>query len=223
MTVPEVKPIRRKTKRGAISGCLLAGILIASLVQYLDKGEVTWITDGFRFIETSARQLVDRVQLTPANLESAARQPGKIDQKTRFANALVGRITSVKDGDSVMLMDDDWHSHEIRLQGIDAPEKDQPYGLSSKVALGKMILGRRVAVDVTGPDKYNRTLGTLYLDDSNIDVAMVRGGHAWWYRYYHPDNRELARAEKQARDKQLGLWQLEDPVPPWVWRRSRRR
>lgn len=198
------------TKRLSISGYLLAGIFIASLVQYQDKGEVTWITDSFRFVETSARRLLDPAPITPATVEPAA-------------NALVGRISSVKDGDSVMLMDDDRHSHEIRLEGIDAPEKDQPYGLKAKTALGKMILGRRVTVEVTGTDKYGRTLGTIYLDENSIDVAMVRGGHAWWYSYYHPDNRELARAEKQARDEQLGLWQDADPVRPYDWRKSRRR
>lgn len=199
------------TKRHGISGYLLAGIFIASIVQYMDKGEVSWITDSFRFVETSARQLlvVDPAPLKPENAESDA-------------NSLVGRITSVKDGDSVMLLDDDWQSHEIRLQGIDAPEKDQPHGLSSKVALGKMILGRRVTVAVTGLDKYDRTLGSVYLDAGNIGVAMVRGGHAWWYRYYNPGNRALANAEKYARDNQLGLWQHDDPVPPWEWRRNRR-
>ena len=77
MTFEELQPVRRNTKRRGISGYLLAGILIASLVQYLDKGEVTWITDSFRFTETSARQLFNRVQLTPANLEPGARQSEK--------------------------------------------------------------------------------------------------------------------------------------------------
>ena len=121
-----------------------------------------------------------------------------------------------------MLMDSDWVSHEIRLGGIDAPERDQPHGRRSKYALAKLILGRTVDVDVTGTDKYNRIIGAIVVDGSWVEVEMVRSGNAWWYRYFNPDIRELAKAEKETRQNKRGLWQDEAPIPLRDWRRGKR-
>lgn len=42
-----------------------------------------------------------------------------------------GQIIDVLDGDTVKLRSD-WHIYKIRLAGIDAPEKQQAYGVQSK-------------------------------------------------------------------------------------------
>ena len=39
----------------------------------------------------------------------------------------------------------------------------------------------------------------------HVNLAMVADGYAWWYRYYARNNRELAAAETEARDRGLGL------------------
>jgi endonuclease YncB( thermonuclease family) len=43
-----------------------------------------------------------------------------------------GRVVSVADGDTITVLDRDKHQHEIRLNGIDAPEKEQPFGNRSR-------------------------------------------------------------------------------------------
>ena len=43
---------------------------------------------------------------------------------------LHGQIIDVLDGDTVKLRSD-WHIYKIRLAGIDAPEKQQAYGVQS--------------------------------------------------------------------------------------------
>ncbi len=38
---------------------------------------------------------------------------------------------------------------------------------------------------------------------------------------YAPDNKELAAAEKQAREKKLGLWADPSPTAPWDWQKHK--
>ena len=113
-------------------------------------------------------------------------------------------------------------AHGIRLFGIDTPEWDQPHGSAAREALARLVDGRNVAVVTVETDDYGRTVGTVYLGDTNINLAMIEAGHAWWYRRYAPYERYLAAAEERARRQGRGLWSGADPVPPWNWRRSRR-
>jgi micrococcal nuclease len=71
-------------------------------------------------------------------------------------------------------------------------------------------------------DSYGRQVGTLYSNGFTINQAMVASGYAWWYRYYARNERELAAAEREARDERRGLWAAPDAVAPWEWRRRKR-
>jgi len=117
----------------------------------------------------------------------------------------------------------------IRLDGIDCPEDDQPWGDTATAGLIKMIGGRELQIEIRGQDKYGRSLGTIFVEDkntgaeTNVNVRMVRLGHAWVYRQFckHlPRNRrsELSRSERLARARKTGLWRAHNPVPPWQWR-----
>jgi endonuclease YncB( thermonuclease family) len=135
---------------------------------------------------------------------------------------LSGRVVRVADGDTVSVLDSDNKQHKVRLFGIDTPERDQHHGKAAKKALAALVAGKTVGVVSVEKDSYGRTVGTLYLHDTNINAAMVQGGHAWWYRHYAPHNRLLAAMEQQAREAKRGLWTNPEPVPPWDWRRNKR-
>jgi endonuclease YncB( thermonuclease family) len=49
----------------------------------------------------------------------------------------------------------------IRLHGIDAPERDQPYGDMATAAL-KYMVGRSVYYVETDTDRYGRMVASLY-------------------------------------------------------------
>ena len=123
-----------------------------------------------------------------------------------------GRVTHVRDGDTIELGE-----RAVRLQGIDAPESDQPYGKRAGQALRERIGGRRVRVETHGRGSYGRVIGTVFLDGANVNAWLVRKGYAWVYDRYNDDPR-LPRLERQARQAQRGLWAGSDPVPPWQWR-----
>jgi endonuclease YncB( thermonuclease family) len=71
-------------------------------------------------------------------------------------------------------------------------------------------------------DDYGRTVGLLYQGGRHVNLAMIATGNAWWYRYYAPHERQFEAAETAARERRIGLWRDDRPIPPWDWRRGRR-
>lgn len=199
---------------------LLAGL---SLFQYLVQGEVSWHRGALDSVSSTLREYATR--------EDAGwrRATGKLEQVGAAREGspprefdLSGRVVRVADGDSLSLLDRDNKQHTIRLYGIDAPERDQPHGRSAGAALTALVANSRVGVTVVEEDDYGRLVGTVYVDGSNINLAMVRAGHAWWYRYYAPHDHPLATAEQEARQAQRGLWSDAAATPPWDWRRQQK-
>lgn len=45
-----------------------------------------------------------------------------------LADTLTGKVVGVSDGDTITVLDSDKRQHKIRVAGIDAPEKNQPFG-----------------------------------------------------------------------------------------------
>jgi micrococcal nuclease len=132
-----------------------------------------------------------------------------------------GTVMSVSDGDTFKLETPEGTKVKVRLYGIDAPEKKQPFGDASFDALKSKILGQKVTVDVVTTDRYKRTVGIVSLNGRCINTEMIREGWAWAYTEYlkRPYASEYINAEKEARDKGLGLWKQRNPQPPWEYRK----
>jgi len=140
---------------------------------------------------------------------------------------LLGRVVAVADGDTVTVLDAHQQQHRIRLVGIDAPENRQAFGRKSGDLLRSWVHGQEVRVEHTKTDRYNRILGKIWLDERDINLAMIEAGMAWYYQQFardlSPADREpYAQAETQARAQRLGLWADPDPQAPWDFRRQRR-
>ena len=135
------------------------------------------------------------------------------------AETLTGQVVGVHDGDTLTLRVAGNQSAKVRLAGIDAPELKQPYGQQAKQALSALAFGKAARVESPGPDKYGRTLGTVFVGAVNVNAELVKRGAAWVYRAY-PFPPELEVLEAQAQAAKRGLWAL--PVgqrcPPWDWR-----
>jgi len=140
---------------------------------------------------------------------------------------LAGRVVSVRDGDTVKVLDAGMVQHNIRLAGIDAPELHQAFGRVSQRHLSAAIQGKTVVVRWNKHDRYGRIVGTILLDDQDVNLDQVRAGLAWHYKRYEreqpPAERvTYANAETEAHAAQLGLWQDAKPVPPWEYRRAKK-
>ena len=136
------------------------------------------------------------------------------------AGELAGTVVGVHDGDTITVRSDGG-TRRIRLACIDAPELGQSFGSRAKQRLSDLVMRRKVRVDVVDEDDYGRLVGRVFTDDGDANLAMVRAGFAWHYRYHCPRDTALAEAERVARAERRGLWVENDPVPPYRWRRSR--
>lgn len=90
---------------------------------------------------------------------------------------LHGQVIDVLDGDTVKLRSD-WHIYKIRLAGIDAPEKQQAYGVQSKIYLEHLIADKDVSIKVLSCDQYGRYVGKIYLICllvPNVSYRSLRG------------------------------------------------
>jgi endonuclease YncB( thermonuclease family) len=144
------------------------------------------------------------------------------------ADELHGRVVGVSDGDTITVLDAKKHQHRVRLAGIDAPEKGQPFADRSRQQLVKWIHGQDVLVDWHKRDRYGRLVGVVIAFGHDVGLEQIRAGLAWWYREYakeqNANDRQLYElAEDDARQAKRGLWTEPQPVPPWEWRRTQRR
>lgn len=100
-----------------------------------------------------------------------------------------GRVVSIADGDTLTVLDAANRQHKIRLDGIDAPEKSQPYANVSKDRLSYLInqfAGGNVLVRVKTTDKYGRKVGRVYAV-VDVNELLLREGLAYHYRQYDDD------------------------------------
>lgn len=137
------------------------------------------------------------------------------------AETLEGKVIKIADGDTLTLLTSSNQQVKVRLAGIDTPERKQPFGNRAKKALAKLAFQKQVLVEVETTDRYGRTVGTVFVGSQNLNAELVKQGMAWVYRKYIND-KALYELEAQAREKKLGLWLEENPIPPWEWRRGKR-
>lgn len=132
-----------------------------------------------------------------------------------------GKVIRIADGDTLTILDVGKNEHKIRLVGIDAPEKKQPFGNRSKQSLSDLTFGKMVRVVTHGKDRYGRALGRVYVGQQDVNAEQVRRGMAWVFKRYAPKNSPLYQLEAGARAAQLGIWSDPNPVAPWEWRQKR--
>ena len=70
-----------------------------------------------------------------------------------------GIVVHVADGDTITVLDSNKVQHRVRLAGIDAPEKGQPFGNASRKRLRKLVAGKEVRVEFDKFDHYGRIVG----------------------------------------------------------------
>jgi endonuclease YncB( thermonuclease family) len=142
-----------------------------------------------------------------------------------LAELTEGRVVAVADGDTITLLGVSKTQHKIRIAGIDAPEKAQPFGQRSKQSLSALAFGQQARADCYKQDRYGREVCTVFVDGKDVGLAQLDAGLAWWFRRYAneqaPKQRlEYESAEDRAAADRVGLWQDENPVPPWERRKG---
>ena len=144
------------------------------------------------------------------------------------------KVEKVVDGDTVYVVNKSGKKFKVRLTGIDAPEKNQPYGLASSFQLKEALINEWVLLkskskngNLYSVDRYNRVLAKIILDGRDINLFQVSSGYAWHFKKYQkqqsPSDQILySQAETNAKKNELGLWSEKKPISPWKWRKIKK-
>lgn len=131
------------------------------------------------------------------------------------------KVIGVKDGDTVVILKEN-QPVTVRLYGVDAPEKTQPFGTQAKNFASDLAFGKYVQLNEKGQDRYGRTIGEIILPDGkSLNQELVANGFAWYYKAYANDPK-LGYLENDARRLERGLWSQPNPQAPWDFRKNKR-
>jgi len=120
----------------------------------------------------------------PTNRRRGERGGRTVNREVKVRVAVDPRMVWVDDGDTIRISWPDAPAERVRLLGIDAPEvandrypdhKEQPYGAESRAFARRVILGARrlELLRASRPDRYERTLGYLFVDGVNFSALSV--------------------------------------------------
>ena len=139
-----------------------------------------------------------------------------------FSQKITAKVVGVKDGDTFVVL------HEkkeivVRLEHVDAPEKNQPFGNRAKQFASDFCFGKTVVVIGNGKkDRNGRWIGEIFYKNQNLGKELVSNGLAWHFKRYSK-NENYADLEMDARKKKRGLWQEKEPIAPWEWRKFKKK
>jgi micrococcal nuclease len=115
-------------------------------------------------------------------------------------------VAQVIDGDTIKLET----GQKVRLIGINTPETGHPYYNEATQKLKHLIGDSKVTLkkDVEDKDQYGRLLRYIYVNDTFVNLEIVKAGLATAYEFEpnvkHSD--DFDDAESQARNSGLGIW-----------------
>ena len=158
--------------------------------------------------------LLPGIATTPAAVPAAARAEAPVA-------VLAGKVTRVIDGDTIDVLLASGPIR-VRLQGIDAPERNQPGGAAATAWLTKQLRDQQVLLEPVSQDQYDRMVAVVHLQDRNINRELVQQGQAWAYRsYLRRSDAQLCEIEERARRARLGLWATSPAHAPWEYRATK--
>jgi micrococcal nuclease len=96
-----------------------------------------------------------------------------------YPEIVSGSVERIVDGDGLYLVG---YDHQVRLWGIDAPERGDKGYSEAGAHLGSLTDGYEVQCNQKDVDQYRRLVGQCFLPDgTDLGVEMISSGHAIEY------------------------------------------
>jgi micrococcal nuclease len=151
-----------------------------------------------------------------ANEERTQRgSPQRAPRPSAKAGNTLHQVVRVIDGDTIQV-DVDGELERVRYIGMDTPETVHPrkpvecFGKEASARNAALVGDKKVRLerDVTDRDRYGRLLRYVWVDDTFVNLELVREGYAM-VSTYPPDVEHtdaFVAAQREAREANRGLW-----------------
>ena len=128
-------------------------------------------------------------------------------------HAVSATCIKVIDGDTIVVKCDK-RQMTVDLEGVDAPELDQPWGKEVRSFVRNMVEGRELKVEIIEAGEGSGTARVL-VAGQDLSRLLAERGLAW-----ATAGGELGDLTEKAKSTPCGLWRDAEPVPPWEFRES---
>ena len=131
-----------------------------------------------------------------------------------------GKVVSVINGSTLEILTSENEILLIKLKSVEAPEIDQEFGMEAKKYAIKFCLKKKVEVEIVGKDRKGNRLAIVKLQNGKmLNEHLVKMGLGW---INSSGEQQQALVEKLeiAKATNTGLWQSDEPVAPWIYRRT---
>ena len=134
---------------------------------------------------------------------------------------LEGRVRRIWGGDNFEF-GEALELHYILIRGVDSPKPGQKYYKESRDFFTKSVRGQTTRIEIVARDELMREFADVYVlpkkegdVKKDMGLELIKSGLGW-YDGMKFDNAEAYRlAEAEAREKKIGLWVEDNPIPPW--------
>jgi len=137
---------------------------------------------------------------------------------------LQGKVVAYASGSAFAVLDGDAKLRRIKLAGVDAPERRQPFAPQARQFASESLGGGAITIVIDRTDRDNRIYGRVSVAGRDVGAALLEAGLAWCdpadADILPPPTREAYwQACALAKNQRRGLWRDANPVPPWEHRR----
>lgn len=159
---------------------------------------------------------------SPSSAQPPSDQPQRGDLRYPTGSAL-GTVTHVRDGDTLEVQYADGSQATIRLLDVNTPETVKPnapiecYGPEASHhtkerfqcdEAGNNCAAPAVQLETAGTDKYGRTLGYIWIEETLYNEELTAQGFAEYNDYgeKHQHSDRVEQAATLAQNRSVGLW-----------------
>lgn len=108
-------------------------------------------------------------------------------------------------------------SATVRLNATDTPSPLQDGGNEALEFAKKLVADEPVRVLEFRRTEEGVIIGEVYnSENKSLNEELIIAGWAWYYEPDSPQNPYYKNLNEQASEKQIGLWSLGTPDPPWL-------
>ncbi len=113
-------------------------------------------------------------------------------QASVAVRALVGKtmsgtVTSIVDGDTIHVSLGNTSTVTVRLDGIDTPERGEPFSAQATRATRVLLFTKTVALTGTDVDRYGRLVARIHVGGLDVSEELVHEGLACHFTRYSSD------------------------------------